>query len=493
MVAVIVKVAGLVALVAVLLHSYYGDRVAFLPSSSQKGTIDGPFGREAALLGALQKALRTRHPLPLFIGLGYNTNLDLVVDALEVVQALGVQPPQGPTEHPVISSATDLQETFGHYFKQGSAAERYVADVPLFERLDAQASAVYSTGGNAALMANRLAELGSEVFLGGPIGPRLAELLHPNIQHMGGEGTKDEVHLILEYPRGAQWGHLTAPRANRFIAVHDETNSQLLALEEFHAAMEPFEPDLIILAGLHLLEGQPDQVRRERVGAVRRAVEETDPEVDVHFELASISDEDLLLLVTTQLISHVDSLGLNEQELGALVQALGKMDSCNSECKVRVAELELSAFTSPTVHTVTDALKLVFQVLDHKDPQQRLLTRIHFHYLSFHVVAERRTTPTASARWRRWGSGAMSVVGGSLGATARACGDGRWDVSTADVEVRLQRETLPQAHHDERRTDVHIDPVEPVTMWEEGDAVYYLAPVLVCKRPTRTGWCTPFR
>jgi hypothetical protein len=80
----------------------------------------------------------------------------------------------------------------------------------------------------------------------------------------------------------------------------------------------------------------------------------------------------------------------------------------------------------------------------------------------------------------------MSVVGGSLGATARACGDGRWDVSTADVEVRLQRETLPQAHHDERRTDVHIDPVEPVTMWEEGDAVYYLAPVLVCKRPTRT-------
>jgi hypothetical protein len=28
--------------------------------------------------------------------------------------------------------------------------------------------------------------------------------------------------------------------------------------------------------------------------------------------------------------------------------------------------------------------------------------------------------------------------------------------------------------------------VEPVTMWEEGDAVYYLAPVLVCKRPTRT-------
>lgn len=68
MVAVIVKVAGLVALVAVLLHSYYGDRVAFPPSSTQKGSIDGPFGREAALLGALQKALRTRHPLPLFIG-----------------------------------------------------------------------------------------------------------------------------------------------------------------------------------------------------------------------------------------------------------------------------------------------------------------------------------------------------------------------------------------------------------------------------------------
>lgn len=127
-----------------------------------------------------------------------------------MVQALGVQPPQETEHHPVISSVayvgpahypraavahrsrppqsrSDLQETFGHYFKQGSAAERYVADVPLFERLgtrdththaqdthahvchclhtvaaaDAQASAVYSAGGNAALMANRLAELGT--------------------------------------------------------------------------------------------------------------------------------------------------------------------------------------------------------------------------------------------------------------------------------------------------------------------------------------------
>jgi ADP-dependent glucokinase len=150
---------------------------------------------------------------------------------------------------------------------------------------------------------------------------------------MGGEGTKDEVHLILEYPRGAQWGHLTAPRANRFIAVHDETNSQLLALEEFHAAMEPFEPDLIILAGLHLLEGQPDQVRRERVGAVRRAVEETDPEVDVHFELASISDEDLLLLVTTQLISHVDSLVFMTSPI-PLLRVLIPCVSCRWSCRV---------------------------------------------------------------------------------------------------------------------------------------------------------------
>ena len=38
----------------------------------------------------------------------------------------------------------------------------------------------YSTGGNAALMANRLATEGCDVLLGGAVGHTLATLLHPS-------------------------------------------------------------------------------------------------------------------------------------------------------------------------------------------------------------------------------------------------------------------------------------------------------------------------
>lgn len=61
-------------------------------------------------------------------------------------------------------------------------------------------------------------------------------------------------------------------------------------------------------AGLHLLDGQSEDIRKERVQAVKNAIFNTDSTVDVHFELASIADERLLALVATELISNVDSL-----------------------------------------------------------------------------------------------------------------------------------------------------------------------------------------
>jgi len=369
-----------------------------------------------------------------------------------------------------------------------------VSDDAFFDQLvaaaAAQPSAVYSTGGNAALMANRLADLGSRVFLGGSIGPRLASLLHKSISHKGGEGVKDEVHLILEYAPGESWGQLTSPRSNRFIAVHDETNSQLLALEEFHATMlSEFKPAAIILAGLHLLEGQPEQVRRERVDAAKRAIEKTAQSTVIHFELASIANEEFLSLVATELISNVDSLGLNEQELGALVQSLGTSILCSAECQATIKQLDMAAFTAPSVHTVSKAVQLVFQVLSHKDPQKRLLSRIHFHYLTYHVVAERQINPASSEKWLRWGTGFNSVLGGSLGGAARACGDGMWDVDPADVEPRLVPETLhiQDTHATEmREVSISANPDQPITTWQEGEFIFHLAPVLVCKGPIRT-------
>ena len=41
----------------------------------------------------------------------------------------------------------------------------------------------------------------------------------------------DPIHLILEYQKGQRLGDMVAPRANRYILVHDPLNARLAGLE----------------------------------------------------------------------------------------------------------------------------------------------------------------------------------------------------------------------------------------------------------------------
>jgi predicted Fe-Mo cluster-binding NifX family protein len=85
-----------------------------------------------------------------------------------------------------------------------------VSDKNVFARIVeaslTQESASEATGGNAALMANKLATQNCKVLLGGPVGARLKRLLHNDIQLASTKlADIDEVHLILEYKAGSSW------------------------------------------------------------------------------------------------------------------------------------------------------------------------------------------------------------------------------------------------------------------------------------------------
>jgi len=82
------------------------------------------------------------------------------------------------------------------------------------------------------------------------------------------EVVTDEVHIIMEYPPGEEWGTHKSPRANRFIVTRDEANSELSTLEIFHTTLKSFQPSLVIIAGLHLMEGQNAKFRKERIDAM---------------------------------------------------------------------------------------------------------------------------------------------------------------------------------------------------------------------------------
>lgn len=124
----------------------------------------------------------------------------------------------------------------------------------------------WAVGGNAPVMAGRMATEGCDVLLGGSFSPDFTDVLSqhitgmqthqrppenlfmhlstshtPSFQHhlsrlyflyslytlpslfylVAGEIVEEpDIHLILEYPSGASWGHYTSRRANRYVAVN---------------------------------------------------------------------------------------------------------------------------------------------------------------------------------------------------------------------------------------------------------------------------------
>jgi ADP-dependent glucokinase len=68
------------------------------------------------------------------VAVGYNANLDLIADAIDVFQAAGVSPSVGK-DHEKIATLQELGETFSLYFEKGAAAERFVTDKVLFDNI----------------------------------------------------------------------------------------------------------------------------------------------------------------------------------------------------------------------------------------------------------------------------------------------------------------------------------------------------------------------
>lgn len=62
------------------------------------------------------------------VAIGYNTNSDLVVDAIPVMNQLGVSNPPSGNVHDSISTPADLAELVAHFMASGSAVERVITN-----------------------------------------------------------------------------------------------------------------------------------------------------------------------------------------------------------------------------------------------------------------------------------------------------------------------------------------------------------------------------
>ncbi|XP_065133465.1 ADP-dependent glucokinase isoform X2 [Paramisgurnus dabryanus] len=402
------------------------------------------------------------------VAVGVNACVDVVVSGVGLLQALALEPGSG-NDHEVLHGKEDLKEAFIHYMEKGAAAERFFSDKEVFQRI-ARAAAEYPgaqvyVGGNAALIGQKLASNPQlVVLLCGPVGPKLHEMLDEQIV-VPPESLQetDEYHLILEYKSGEQWGTSRAPQANRFILSHDVSNGKMSALETFIASLEEFNPDLVVLSGLHMMEGMGRDLWENRLTEAVDVISEVNNEVPIHLELASMTDKDYMNRILQEVMPIVSSVGLNEQELLFLTQSGGGPHS------------DLASWDGiPDVGRVSDILLWVLEQHGRADPESESdLTRIHFHTLAYHILA------TVDGHW---GNQVSAVAAGARVASSQACG-----LQTVDVtKVVLKAPLNFYSSFTEPRESLTVDVMNPVTVWRRGNVSFHLTPVLVCKQPLRT-------
>jgi len=152
-------------------------------------------------------------------------------------------------------------------------------------------------------------------------------------------------------------------------------------------------------------------------------------------------------------------------------------------------EYHFSEFTSPDPKLIIATIAYIFEASN-----SPIFQRVHFHCLQYHIVALRQT-PKESNLWPR-SRAAASVCAGSLITTINAGFDGRddlFDVKETDlllsdpievpvsISVPNDRSCLENTH---KLTLEKSGP--PLYFVSYSSVEFWIAPVLVCKRPKKT-------
>ncbi|XP_071079420.1 ADP-dependent glucokinase-like [Haliotis cracherodii] len=423
------------------------------------------------LSGLLRAEKKVPHP-KFRVAIGFGGCQDLVSDGLELLEKMHIGAPDNPKHFHSVDNETELAQLMGFFFRHGAAAERYISNETLFKELvdkaDSLSHRVWSLGGNAPVMANRLAKEGLDVLLGARLTPNMAKALDPSIKVTGKQTITEDVHLLLEYKAGAKWGQYTAPRANRLIVHSDSVNPFLESLEEFQQQLETYNADLLIVGGLQMMDNFPfkDGKRQERVKKLESTLSNIPKKTQIHFELASFTDKSLMDEIYESVVLYSDSLGMNEQELPNLVSMMTG------------GNVTLLSDSHPRIATTLDQMRQVYNMLKNTKETggRRKLTRIHLHTLAYQAILTKK-----GSAWKNTMSAAAKAA---LTAHRHVCGSQYIHVEKAKLIVD---DSFSSSKSDPKPQRIPIKDNRPVTCWEEEDYEICIAPVLVCTQVLQTG------
>jgi len=305
---------------------------------------------------------KSRLPASGGVAVAFNTNIDGIINLneenlaslLSIDEALSEEAftrkdsPPGRIDDPV-----DFLTGLMHFIERGAGGEYMVHNEETYRWITSNLPVdEYRMGGNAGIMTNALSRLGARFVL--PHVVQLPErqarlfldrdnILLPVIGDGGltlahprtaARNDRELVHLILEFKEGTSfsWGgrRITAPRNNRFIVNADDFNGRITIDPAFVEAVNRKLPEMdkFILTGLHMLKREyPDGVthiqRLEEVKGLMQRWREMNPDLRVHLEMADIQDPLIRRDVLSMGCSVSDSVGMNEDELSAILGAEG--------------------------------------------------------------------------------------------------------------------------------------------------------------------------
>lgn len=309
---------------------------------------------------------------------------------------------------------------------------------------------------------------------------RLQSHLRADVRLTGSLIDDDDIHLILEYKTGDEWGTLKSPRANRYILHNDHHNPFISSLEEFEQALPGFEPHLFVVSGLQMMDNYfyENGVREARIEKVRNQMISQSSSTLIHFEMASFVELDLLQLLLRKVMPYSDSIGMNEQELDNLRQVL------------ETGKISLVADSNPRVALSLDQARAVFSILNEdyfkyraSDPSRRMISRIHLHTLAYQAIMV-----VKDGKWRHTKNAAAKA---SLTANRHVCAS---SIVNPDASYRLLDDSF--ATSTKQGADrIPFSEADPASCWNETfafegqppmDVHICVAPVLICKVAKQT-------
>ncbi|XP_062863422.1 ADP-dependent glucokinase [Trichomycterus rosablanca] len=430
--------------------------------------------RLGAVLSSLLRAEQKVHMNDIArprVAIGFGGCVDIIVDGVTLLNKIGLKPADQPLHHDYIENAEQLSQSFAYFFAPGAASERLVVNDTLFSQLVEASRELpgnrWSVGGNAPVMAGRMASEGCDVLLGGSFNTDFNEYLSKHITVAGNTVEEPDIHLILEYPSGSTWGPYISRRANRYIVHSDDHNPYLDSMYEFEKKLHSFKPDLLVVGGLQMMDNFPFKQgeRAALLNHLARLLSSASPQTSVHFEMASFVDEALMSDLLELVLPQADSLGMNEQELPNLLSLM------------HGSSVTVLSDPNPRVATVLDQMRELYRLVNQRHREAgngRPLTRLHVHTLAFQAIIVKQGS--------KWKNTMSATAKASLTANRHVCG-------SADIDPSKARLIMDESFSVSRREGSQRIPLEesrPVSCWVEENYEICVAPVLVCTEVYQT-------